>query len=102
MANDRVFVGTELKFKVEIQAAGFSMERDNFTVTIRRRSHELLFKKEDLVTDGEGGYYVCFDTAEFGPGLINAVVTAYVPDSDFPDGLRTEVLSMDLVIVNKL
>lgn len=102
MVNDKIFVGTELKFKVDIQAAGFSMDHDNFTVLIRRRNQEKFFRKEDLVNDGEGGYYVCFDTSEFGPGLISAVVTAYVPDSDFSDGFRTEVISMDLVLVNKI
>lgn len=102
MAKDRIFVGTELKFKVDIQAGGFSMEDDDFTVTIRRRNQERVFHKEDMVIDGEGGYYVCFDTAEFGTGIISAVVTAYVPDQDFPDGLRTEVTEMDLVIVDKV
>lgn len=102
MARDRIFVGTELKFKIDIQAAGFSMDDDDFTVTIRRRNQEKVFKKEDLVTDEEGGYYVCFDTAEFGTGIISAVVTAYVPDLDFDDGLRTEVTEMELVIVDKV
>lgn len=102
MINDKIFVGTELKFKIEIEAKGFSMETDDFNVVIKRRNQVKAYNKEDLVTDGEGGYYVCFDTAEFGVGTISAVVTAYVPDTDFPDGLRTEVYAMDLVNINKV
>lgn len=102
MAAEKIYVGTELKFKIEIEAPGFSMDDDDFTVTIRRRSQEQLFRKGDLVTDGEGGYYVCFDTAEFGAGLISAVIRAYVPDDDFEDGFRTEVMVVDLAMINKV
>lgn len=102
MINDKIFVGTELKFKIEIEAEGFSMTDDDFNIVIQRRNVKKVFNKEDLVNDGEGGYYVCFDSAEFGPGMVSAVVTAYVPDSDFEDGLRTEVYAMDLVNINKV
>lgn len=102
MINDKIFVGTELKFKIEIEAEGFSMETDDFNVVVQRRNVKKTFQKSDLVNDGEGGYYVCFDTAEFGVGTISAVVTAYVPDTDFPDGLRTEVYAMDLVNIYKV
>lgn len=102
MISDKIFVGTELKFKIDIEAEGFSMENDDFNVVIQRRNVKKTFQKSDLVNDGEGNYYVCFDTAEFGVGTISAVVTAYVPDTDFPDGLRTEVYAMDLVNINKV
>lgn len=99
---DVAFVGTELKFIVDITAVGFSMVDDDFTVTIRRGSKQKVFEKADLARDGEDNFYVCFDSAEFGNGMIQAVVTAYVPDTDFPDGLRTEVYLMDLVNVKKV
>ena len=102
MIHERAFVGTELKFLVEIEAGGFSMVDDDFTVTIKRGSKQHVFQKADLVKDNEDKFYVCFDSAEFGTGTIQAVVTAYVPDSDFPDGLRTEVYMMDLLTVNRV
>lgn len=102
MINDKIFIGTELKFKVDIEAEGFSMDNDDFNIVIQRRNVKKTFNKEDLVNDGEGNYYVCFDTAEFGVGTISAIVTAYVPDTDFPDGLRTEVYAMDLVNIRKV
>ena len=44
----------------------------------------------------EEGYYLCFDTADFGTGQIFAIITAYVPDTDFADGFRTEKLKVEL------
>ena len=99
---ERAFLGTELKFLIEIQAAGFSMADDDFTVTIKRGSKQHVFAKADLARDDEDNFYVCFDSAEFGSGVIQAVVTAYVPDTDFPDLLRTEVYMMDLLTINRV
>lgn len=78
------------------------MVDDNFTVTIKRGSKQRVFKKSDLARDAENNFYVCFDSAEFGGGMIQAVITAYVPDTAFPDGFRTEVYAMDLVNVKKV
>ena len=102
MANERAFIGTELKFKIDIEASGFSMVDDDFNIVIKKRNIEKRFEKVDLVDDGQGNYYVCFDSAEFGTGTISAIVTAYVPDTDFSDGFRTEVFEMDLVTINKV
>lgn len=99
---ERAFIGTELKFLVEIEAGGFSMVDDDFTVTIKRGSKQHVFAKTDLIRDEEDKFYVCFDSAEFGSGMIQAIVTAYVPDTDFPDGLRTEVYLMDLLNINRV
>ena len=102
MTNEKAFIGTELKFKIDIEASGFSMVDDDFNIIIKKRNIEKRFEKVDLVDDGQGNYYVCFDSAEFGTGTISAIVTAYVPDTDFPDGFRTEVFEMDLVTINKV
>lgn len=87
--NDNPVKGTELKYQVVIAAEGFSMDNDDWSVTITRGRISQTFDKADCI-HGEGGWYVCFDTAVFGPGDYYATLTAYVPDSDFPDGLRTE------------
>lgn len=99
---ERAFIGTELKFRINIEAGGFSMVDDDFTVTIKRGSTQKIFSKADLARDAEDNFYVCFDSAEFGDGMIQAVITAYVPDAAFPDGFRTEVYAMDLVNVKRV
>ena len=94
------YLGTELKFLLKITADGFSMVDDDFTVTLKRGQVTKVFTKDQLVQDENDRFYLCFDSAEFGKGLITATITAYVPDDDFDDGLRTEVQKIDLVTIN--
>jgi len=104
---ESVYIGTELKFLITIEADNFDMATDNFTVDIVRGLNRQHFEKSDLVdeeyTETEGNvevtkhhYYVCFDTATLGVGVVYAIVTAYVPDTDFEDELRTEVYKVEL------
>lgn len=100
MATDRAFLGTELKYKVDITASGFSMVDNDFSIELTGRGGvNRTYTKGDLVQDGLGDYFLCFDSDFFGPGLITAVISAYVPDPAFPDGLRTEVCKIPLVTV---
>ena len=94
----RTFIGTELKFAFTIEAAGFSMEDDDFNIVIRGSKGSVELTKDDCFKDGEGNWYFGFDSAATGPGYIMAKFTAYVPDSDFDDGLRTEVEEVTLPI----
>lgn len=103
---DRAFIGTEVKYLIEIEAAGFDMATDDFTVTIRWGNKEKTFEKSELIeeTDEQMNkhYYVCFDTADFGPGNLTCIVRAYVPDTDFPDGYRTEVDKFNFITVDNV
>lgn len=96
---DTAFFGTELKYLIEVEAGGFSMVDDDFTVTLKRGAKQKVFAKTDLIKDEEDNFYVVFDSAELGRGAVQATVTAYVPDTDFPDGLRTETFVMDLCVI---
>lgn len=98
MRPEDIFVGTELKFKVDISSTGFNMDSDDWSVKIVRGNKSREFFKADCIA-GEDGWYVCFDTRDFGPGLYFAVITAHVPDSDFGDGIRTEVKKFKLIMV---
>lgn len=103
VSGDGIYVGTELKFAVTVTSPGFSQNDDDWTVTIMRGPKEIVFTKEDLVYDStEDQWYVCFDSAFFGSGDVYAVVTAYVPDGDFEDGLRTEVTKVLLLKVESI
>lgn len=101
-----IYIGTEVKYLVNIEADGFVMDRDDFEITLRRGTKERTFAKSELVREEsveEGQtvvrFYLCFDTQEFGAGTLTCIVRAYVPDSDFPDGLRTEVTKFALMNV---
>lgn len=99
-----------MKYRVRIHIDGFDMVSDDFDITIAKSGGaQHVFQKSDLVerTITEGGevktaYYLCFDTSEFGPGPLVAIVRAYVPDQDFPDGYRTVIDKLELVNVRCL
>lgn len=110
MAQDKVFIGTECKYLLEITADGFDMHRDDFSLDLKRGNTSLHFDKADLIEEQyvaiennisveKYRYYVCFDSAHFGTGNIVAIVKAHVPDQDFDDGLRTLVWKFDLTTV---
>lgn len=99
LSKDEIYIGTELKYLVEIGAQGFSMDKDRFTVDIMRGPNTIHFEKTDMEFDDNGNYYVCFDTLSLGTGVVTAKVTAYVPDTDYPDGFRTEVQRIDLITI---
>lgn len=94
---DSVFLGTELKLNVHIEPMGdLTMDDYNFEVEVYcspvRPIHIL---KEDAVRIDSDNYVVLVDTNVLGAGDLKCKVTAYVPDEDFDDHLRTEVLCVD-------
>lgn len=98
-SDGKIYLGTDLKFLIDIQCDGFSMADDRFEVKLSRGSKVLEFQKEDLELDSEGHFYVCFSTTDLGSGRIKAEVTAHVPDDDFEDGFREEIQRFELVTV---
>lgn len=98
-----VYLGTELKFAITITADGFDMEADDFSVVFKNNGNgkTIELSKSQLVYDQEV-YYALFDTTDLGTGLVNVITTAYVPDSDFDDGFRTEVnVIYDLINIKR-
>lgn len=90
---DECYLGTEKKYIIKIESAGFDMEEDEFEVIIKRGSNVLTFTKEDLIQDRdeEENWYITFNTSDLGAGVASMTVIAHVPDNDFPDGIRDEV-----------
>ena len=98
-SNDYTYLGTKLKYRLEIEAGGFSMLNDNFEVDIIRGPNVLHFTKYQCELGEDKNWYVCFDTKDLGVGRITAKVTAFVPDTDYPGGVRKEVQRLDLIPV---
>lgn len=90
------FRGTELKFKVELTAAGFSMAENDFEIEVKSGRQSVSMTKEEMKTDGSGNYYAYIDTNALPAGTLKIVATAHIPDSDSPDGVRNEVAKADL------
>lgn len=89
------YLGTELKFKLDIVATGFSMTHDDFSVVVTNGSRSVTINKSDCAHDTQGNYYIMFDSNDLGPGTVKAIITAHVPDTDFPDDVRDEVFVIE-------
>ena len=103
----RIFMGTEVKFLIDIKSDGFSMHDDDFNITLWQGSTVHVYQKSDLqeettIVDEQEvhKFYLCFDSALFTPGIVSCLIRAYVPDTSFPDNYRTEVDKFDLVIID--
>lgn len=94
---DGVFIGTELKMNVNIAPIdGISMDGYDFEVEFYCSPRKIVaFKKADAIRIDDSNYMFRVDTKQVGSGDLMCKVTAFIPDSDFEDSLRTEVQMID-------
>ena len=94
----KVFLGTEIKLNVSIDPIGdMTMDDYDFNVeaicgTFKKRS--VTFKKVQAIRVDENNFIICLDTAAVGTGELKLKVTAFLPDGDFADGKRTEIVEV--------
>lgn len=96
MADKKDYIGDDLKYLVVPEAGGFDPQLDDFEIEVISGSKHKTYAKSDLLDDGEGGFYLAIDTTGFKKGDLWAVVKMYVPDDDFPDGNRLEMVKQKL------
>lgn len=92
-------LGTELKFNLHLDPINnkhmseYDFDVDLYVYTNRR----VTFPKSRLLKVDDDNYTVIVnssDALKIGRGKIKADVKAYIPDTDFTDGKRTEVLTL--------
>lgn len=98
---ERYFVGTDLKFAIDITADGFSMDSDDYSMVLVCGNKQVTVTKADIKEDDGGVHYLMIDTNQFPAGMLRLVVTARVPDTDFTGGIRREVDMLDLCLIKK-
>ncbi|MBQ1227474.1 MAG: hypothetical protein IIX79_05240 [Alistipes sp.] len=97
----KVFLGSELKLNIHIDPLGeITMDSYDFVVTLyTSTSRTLKVLKTQAVRIDENNYVVLVDTTKVGAGKLKCRVEAQVPDGDFPDQLRTEIVVLETGIV---
>lgn len=90
-------LGTEFKLNVHLEPLdGLHMSDYDFEVALYvYTNRKVVFQKSKLKKVDDDNYLLMVETADalrIGRGRINAEITAYIPDSDFSDGFRTEKL----------
>ena len=95
----RVFLGTELKLNIGIEPIDrITMDEYDFEIelicgTIKKKS--IIIPKGECKRVDANNYIACFSTNDVGTGKLICRVSAYIPDGDFKDGIRTEVTEIN-------
>lgn len=100
---DKVWTGTMLKFIVQPEARGFNPDENDWSVEIRYGSLGKVYKtfQRDELIKSKDGYIVVIDTEGLN-GMVYAIVTAWIPDTDCEDNLRREVVKVGLVNIQNV
>ena len=102
---DYGYVGGGLKWAVNMTCEGFDMNTDDWKIIVTRGTNTVEYTRDTAVCDDSGQtpqWYICLDTTELGSGKAIITFVAYVPDADFPGGIRTEVAEYDLINIHGL
>lgn len=97
MATSNVFLGTEIKLNVSIKPiADLTMDDYDFTIDAYCTISKMVtVSKAQAIRIDESNYVVLIDTAQTGAGRLRCKVKAEIPDEDFDDRLRTEIVVVD-------
>ena len=97
MDNGRYYIGTDLKFQITLTAEGFDQDENNYDIDFYCGSNTPKhYTQQNVVKGGDGCHYLLIPTNDLTPGMMKMVITAYVPDPDFPNNVRKEVESITL------
>lgn len=103
----KVYKGTEIKLSVSIDPIdGKTMDNYDFEIELYVYGSNAVKKtKDECIKVDANNYIVTLDTNALSRvGKLILKVTAYIPDGDFDDNLRTEVSCVDtgVLIVKEL
>lgn len=90
---DKLFYGGDIKPYIELEPVGnlnmddYDFQAEYFCYSNRR----VVVKKQDMRRENENKYIACLSTKDLGTGTLKCLVTRYIPDSDFHDGMRVDV-----------
>lgn len=97
------FLGTELKLNIHIEPMGkMTMDDYDFSVELYCSTRKIItVPKSELRRVSADNYIVTFDTRDVGIGMLKCNIIALIPDSDFADAVRTEVVKCETGITIK-
>lgn len=107
MAN--FYKGDEIKFAINLEAPGFSMDNDDFDIEVASQKVSVKASKGEQASEDtaliifketsgdssssdetEGTWYAIVDTTSLTVGEMRVIATAFVPDANANDGVRRQ------------
>lgn len=94
-------IGTEYKINIKMDAVGdiHLSACDFFAIFYVNSTKMQQIQKEDMVEVDDDNYIALVDSTLTGAGALKARITVEIPDADFDDGKRTEVVVINTGIV---
>jgi hypothetical protein len=85
--------GTEFKINIHVEPIdGLHMDDYDFSCRFYVYTNRVVrIEKKDMIQVDQDNYIACVDSSKLGIGAVMMRITAFIPDVDFPDRLRTEV-----------
>lgn len=101
---EQIGLGTEIKLNIHVDPIdGLHMSDYDFSARFYTRpTKSVTVNKDEMIKIDDDNYLALVDTATMPLGVLQMVLIAFIPDSDFSDGTRTEVtppISSNLQIV---
>lgn len=96
MAENRLIVGTEFKVMINIEPFdGVHMEEMEFECAFYTRINEpLVVRKSEMIKIDADNYIALVNTEDMNPGTLRNRMIVDIPDRDFADGYRREIVDM--------
>lgn len=96
MAEQKIIVGTEFKVLLRIEPVDeVHMEDMEFECMFYTRIQEpLVVKKSDMIRVDADSYIALVNTEGMSAGTLRNRMTVDIPDRDFPDDYRREIVDM--------
>lgn len=88
-------IGSDVKFAISLTLpCGLTMEEVDFKARFYIDFNKyILIDKKDMIID-DGAYICVINTIKLGIGEIKCRITTVLPDSDMPNGKRTEIIDV--------
>ena len=98
MSENKPIVGTEFKILVRVEPIdGVHMEDMEFVCEFYTRLESpFSVKKEEMIKVDADGYIACVDTEGMKPGTLRCRITVDIPDKDFDDQYRREIVDVEI------
>lgn len=104
MEEREIFIGTEIKLNINIEPIGkLTMEDYDFSIEIYTQfsQKKVVIPKSAAKQVDANNYIIMFNSAELGSGNVMCKITAEIPDGDFADRTRTEVVVLQTGLIVK-
>ena len=97
MADNRPIIGTEFKVLVEIEPVDevHMSDMEFICEFYTRLGNPLSVTKEQMIKVNDDSYIALVDTTGMSAGTLRNRMTVDIPDKDFADGYRREIVDIE-------